>query len=385
MNKIFCIKMGSSENRKKICQKYLSPESKKPGIMLGFNEADEESINKAIDAELALESNACDEEKIKCWKDVDESIMQCVNKTNGEIKPMAVTRARNVIREVCMADESDIFFTFYDGFLWWCKPLGGPGEEIEFCKEMVVENNIEGRRKSDLIRKTSKWKKTSIDGKRTLNEWRICGQLRRKQMVQSTMYQLKDESDIKLFKWTIGSDVCKELGEFDENLEKIKEQFCKAIGLLSPTDFEAFVDMVFTQSGLKRVGRSGSNVKAIDGEYQFPFNSKNLISKGISEISGKTIYVQDKAKLNKKGLKDAVESLYELLSDMENTIIIIAFHTWENNKMEIHDALDKIEDSDLKNWAKEKIQFCECKDLVDMWLAATGIPWLRKTAYAAIQ
>lgn len=385
MNKIFCIKMGSSENRKKICQKYLSPESKKSGIMLGFNEADEESINKAIDAELALESNASDEEKIKCWKDVDESIMQCVNKTNDKIKPMTVTKARNVIRNVCMADESDIFFTFYDGFLWWCKPLGGPGEEIEFCKEMVIENNIEGRRKSDLIRKTSKWKKTSIDGKRTLDEWRICGQLRRKQMVQSTMYKLKDESDIKLFKWTIGSDVCKELGEFDENLKKIKAQLCKAIGLLSPTDFEAFVDMVFTQSGLKRVGRSGSNVKAIDGEYQFPFNSKNLISKGISEISGKTIYVQDKAKLNEKGLKDAVESLYELLSGMENTIIIIAFHTWENNKMEIHDALDKIEDSDLKNWAKEKIQFCGCKDLVDMWLAATGIPWLRKTAYAAME
>ena len=141
MNKIFCIKMGSSENRKKICQKYLSPESKKSGIMLGFNEADEESINKAIDAELALESNASDEEKIKCWKDVDESIMQCVNKTNDKIKPMTVTKARNVIRNVCMADESDIFFTFYDGFLWWCKPLGGPGEEIEFCKEMVIENN----------------------------------------------------------------------------------------------------------------------------------------------------------------------------------------------------------------------------------------------------
>ena len=58
MNRIFCIKMGSSRKRDEICKKYLEPGCEKPGIWLGFNEADEENIQKAIKAELALGNDA---------------------------------------------------------------------------------------------------------------------------------------------------------------------------------------------------------------------------------------------------------------------------------------------------------------------------------------
>ena len=391
MNRIFCIKMGSSSERNKICKKYLNPDRGKPGICLGFNEAHEEVITQAIDSELALGNDADETERLKCWQCVDDDIITTSKKKNKEIKPSAVTRARNTIRNVCMADETDIFFTFHNGFLWWCNPIGAPGKNNDFCN--LIGTEPPECRQSDLIRYTSKWSNESIDGKRTLDEWKICGQLRRKQMVQGTMSELQDKDDINLFKWTIGSEKCDKLESFDTQLQALKSQLCEAVCLLAPADFEAFVDMVFTQSGLRRTGRSGSNMKAIDGEYQLPFNNIGLKASDKSEVPGKTIYVQIKAKLNESELKNAIESLYEFCPETKEATIVIPFHTWKNKKNnanaadEIQKKLDSInaeEEIIPSEWLQD-IQFIGCEELVNMWLNAAGISWLRKTAYAAME
>ena len=392
MNRIFCIKMGSSIKRKKkrekICKKYLEPGCEKPGIWLGFNEADEENIRKAIKAELALGNDADENAKKECWRCVDE----CIRKNVEKMGSKEITRARNVIRTVCVADEGDIFFTFHNGKLWWCRPKGTPGENIEFRKDMIDKESKEYR-KSDLIRYTTEWSDKSRDGERTLYEWAICGQLRRKQMVQGTLSELKD-NDIPLFKWTIGLEKCPMLSSFDEQLENLKPELCKAVRLLAPADFEAFVDMVFTQSGLRRMGRSGSNMKAIDGEYQLPFNGINPKALNKTGPAEKTIYVQIKARLSKSELNKATEALYEFFPDTSGATIVIVFHTWKENKkndadaeVEIKEIINNYNDGGEKlpaDWLNN-IQFIGCEKLVDMWLEAAGIFWLKKTAYAAME
>ncbi len=390
MNRIFCIKMGSYSKRDKICEKYLNPDDcEKPGICLGFNEAHDDVINQAIDSELALGNDADEKEKLKCWQCVDDDIITTSKRMNKEIKPSTVTKARNTIRNVCMADETDIFFTFHNGFLWWCKPTGAPGKNKEFRKDMIGTQSKECRQ-SDLIRYTSKWNNKSIDEKRTLDEWKICGQLRRKQMVQGTMFELKDKDEINLFKWTIGSEKCDKLEPFDTQLQELKSQLCEAVRLLAPADFEAFVDMVFTQSGLRRMGRSGSNMKTIDGEYQLPFNNIGLKASDKSEVPGKTIYVQSKAKLKESELNDAIKSLYEFCPETKEATIVIPFHTWEKNNANAADEIQKKLDSinakeEIPSEWLQSIQFIGCEELVNMWLNAAGISWLRKTAYAAME
>lgn len=391
MNRIFCIKMGASEKRNEICEKYLNPCCEKPGIWLGFNEADEENIKKAINSELALGNEADKNTKEKCWECVDECTRHTVERNGKEIGHKEVTRARNIIRIVCMADEDDIFFTFHNGKLWWCHPKGNPGENIDFRKDMIDEES-ENYRQSDLIRYTTEWSDKSKNGK-TLYEWAICGQLRRKQMVQGTMSELKG-NDITLFKWTIGLEKCTGLGSFDEQLEKLKSQLCKAVRLLAPTDFEAFTDMVFTQSGLRRMGRSGSNMKAIDGEYQLPFNSINTKAFNKTGSTAKTIYVQIKAQLSKSELNKTIKSLYDFSPDTNGATIVIVFHTWENNKKNDERKAEAEIKEINNNYSNEKkipsdwlnnIQFIDCRKLVDMWIEASGISWLKKTAYAAIE
>ncbi len=393
MNRIFCIKMGSSIKRDKICEKYLEPGCKKPGIWLGFNEADEENIKKAINSELALGNEADKNTKEKCWECVDECIRHTAERSRKEMASKEVTGARNAIRNVCMADESDIFFTFHKGKLWWCHPKGNPGENIDFRKDMIYEES-EKYRQSDLIRYTTEWSDKSKNGK-TLYERSICGQLRRKQMVQRTMSELKDnDNGITLFKWTIGLEECPDLGSFDEQLEKLKSQLCKAVRLLAPTDFEAFADMVFTQSGLRRMGRSGSNMKAIDGEYQLPFNGINAKALNKTGPAEKTIYVQIKARLSKSELNEAIEALYDFSPDTNDATIVIVFHTWENNKKNDERKAEAEIKEIINNYSNEKkipsdwlnnIQFIGCEKLVDMWLEAAGISWLKKTAYAAME
>ena len=388
MNRIFCIKMGSSKKRNKICKKYLEPGCEKPGIWLGFNEADEENIQKAIKAELALGNDADENAKKECWRCVDECIRQTVERMGRKMGSKEITRARNVIRNVCMADEGDIFFTFHNGKLWWCRPKGNPGENIEFREDMIGTISEECRQ-SDLIRYTTEWSDKSMDGERTLYEWAICGQLRRKQMVQGTLSELKD-NDIRLFKWTIGLEKCTMLSAFNKQLKKLEPQLREAVRLLAPADFEAFVDMVFTQSGLRRMGRSGSNMKAIDGEYQLPFNGINAKALNKTGPAEKTIYVQIKARLSKSELNEAIKALYEFFPDTSGATIVIVFHTWENDandEEEIKEIIKNYSDDGEKlpaDWLNN-IQFIGCEKLVDMWLEAAGISWLKKTAYAAME
>ena len=138
------------------------------------------------------------------------------------------------------------------------------------------------------------------------------------------------------------------------------------------------------------MGRSGSNMKAIDGEYQLPFNGINAKALNKTGPAEKTIYVQIKARLSKSELNEAIKALYEFFPDTSGATIVIVFHTWENDandEEEIKEIIKNYSDDGEKlpaDWLNN-IQFIGCEKLVDMWLEAAGISWLKKTAYAAME
>lgn len=384
---IYYIKMGAGINREEVCGRYLTGNPESDGIFLGWNEAREEQIRQSIGNELAMRSKCGDKELSndeirECWNPVLSDLGRVI--MNDGVR----TRAMNNIRDVCMATENDIFFTFHDGRMWWCHPLGEAGKNVLF-NEPLYRAQLEelGRklnakiRMSDLIRRSDGWKDSRISGE-LLEERSISGRLTRKQMIQGTMARLHDKnedlsgapSDKSLFLWTIGLEKDREFAKFNITLDALRKMIEKAITRLNPTDFENFVDMILVKNGWLRVGGIGKNIKSIDGEY-------------IKPITGEHVFVQVKACLSKAELLDAAPALYEISGINDRTSIsYIIFHTLSGiPEGGIKSTLldDAGSDEAYMEWI-ERLMILDGEALSELSIQSDIIDWLRKTAFPFI-
>ena len=383
--KIFYIKMGAGKNRDLVCDKYLTDSKDTAGIFLGWNECREEAIKKAIQAEMSMKDKKkelSDDDIKKCWKPVLADLGRIIS--NNGVR----TRAMNNIRDVCMATENDIFFTFHNGKMWWCHPLGNSEENVVFNDPVYKLDDLQTKvkkeiRESDLIRRTDGWKSTRVTGE-PLEERMISGRLTRKQMIQGTMARLHEEnsdipeapSDKELFLWTIGEEEDKELATFDSTLKELKRMTRIAISRLNPKDFENFVDMILVKNGWIRTGGIGSNIKSIDGEY-------------IKPITGETVLVQVKARLSEAELIQASLALCDISgSTKQNIISYFVYHTLSGelkDKETIKSKLKQEIGNQLNEGWLEKLQILDGDDLADLSIQSDIIEWLKRTAFPFYQ
>lgn len=393
---VYYIKLGEHAIRDDVCDRYLyNKNNKGPGIWVGFHAVSENAIRTSIEKELAADP----EEKTG-----DRSHRDCVREfwtgpvrelKNAGCGPTASSTAAGVIRKVCMADSNDYFFTFHDGFLWWCQPSGGKGEDYRFDESLYAGSS--GSRGTDLIRMTTPWSNERVDKHVTLDEYKICGQLTRKQMIQGTMCELLDD-DADRFRWTIGvDDPPKALVDFTANEKALTSSIAEAIGLLGPTDFELFVDMVFVNNGWLRMGGVGSNTKAIDGKYKTPVTNKN-------------VYVQVKASLSKEELRRAVIALYEQMGNDEDAGAYLVYHSlslgkslnrmtvdmfmeymMENKEELFFESEDKKQErinegkrADFSKWLRGNFKLMGRTELAKLSFHSNIIRWLKESAYAVL-
>ena len=394
---IFYIKMGAGSIRDTICRKYLNENCELPGIFIGWNEARKEKIQESIENELNMKNEGyslSDKDVKKCWNPVLADLGRMI--ANDSVR----TRAMKNIRDVCMATEDDIFFTFHEGRMWWCHPLGESGKNIVFNERISNENDLEkisaelkskpayqneDIRWSDLIRPADGWKCTNISGE-ILFERNISGRLTRKQMIQGTMARLHEvnedvpgaPSDHQLFLWTIGFEEDTVFADFDYTLSNLTRMIKSAISRLNPKDFESLTDMIFVKNGWIRIGGIGSNIKNIDGEYVKP-------------ITKETVFIQVKALLSRKELIDSVRALYDHSLGLDKSAYqYIVYHTLSDNLTSkdslrefILDYRDKETNKPIiadEDWVK-RLQFLDRDDLAELSLQSDIIQWLRRTAF----
>ena len=385
---IHYIKLGDSKVRKNICTSYLEGHDKsRPGIFLGFYEASEEHIRAAIAKEKQGGDCEGGNPVEMYWDDV------CNDLGSGS----AATRGAAVIRIVCMASQDDIFFTFHKNKLWWCRPAGSPGENIDFeSGRKGAEYPENAKRRSDLVRRISAdgWRSTSLDGI-GLDEWKISGRLIRKQMVQSTLASLKEKEDRELFLWTVGLAPDTEYQDFMKVHSELEKCMRTAIKRLSPTDFETLVDMILVNNGWIRAGGIGGNTKDIDGEYVKP-------------ITGEHVVVQDKSSLSMSILVEAIPKLfYYSRGDERNgsgngeddrPIPYLVYHTYTKSKK---GKREEFSIDDVRRHSKSALAKADVTDdVADAWIARlrildvgqlahlamdqTIIDWLMKNAFGHI-
>lgn len=179
----------------------------------------------------------------------------------------AATRDTNQIRIFYEADESAVFITFHGGMLYWCHALPG-----------VTEDPTNGTR----IRRTvDGWHNISVGGV-SLRTDKLSGALLRVQGFRGTICSVKQ---LPYLLRRINDEVSPAIAQADAARTSYIASIEDLISLLTWQEFELLVDLIFANSGWRRLGSIGNTQKSIDLELLMP-------------TTGELAFIQVKAQAN---------------------------------------------------------------------------------------
>jgi hypothetical protein len=188
------------------------------------------------------------------WEDIKNQINDYYQKRG---KKNGATQDYNALKKFCEATCEDIFITFYKGKMYWCKLNDSPVEKDETSK----------------FRKTqSSWSCNPIgDNHKILYNNEISGEISKTQAFQATLCSFnKRETEI------IDRTINNILNPNVERILKHKSNICDlTIELLRELhwkDCETLTDLIFLQSGWRRISMKGESMEYTDMEYYDPIN-----------------------------------------------------------------------------------------------------------------
>ncbi|MDD2325337.1 MAG: hypothetical protein PHW63_04960 [Alphaproteobacteria bacterium] len=239
------------------------------------------------------------------------------------------TRDVNQIRNYFESGEDTLWITFHDSKLWWC-----------FAK-MGVKKHSDGH---GSYRETlDGWHDADVNGGKLSSE-KLSGSLLKVQSFQGTI------CDVKEFEY-----LCRKLNglllpEVDAAVKAENEMVQKIIPLmrlLTWQDFELLVDLIFSDSGWRRVGQVGKTQKTVDIELLLP-------------TTGERAFVQIKSSAGKRDLADYMVRL------QNSTIYDRMFFVWHSGEVGTTEADDvvligpdrlarMVFDAGLTTWLREKV------------------------------
>jgi hypothetical protein len=225
----------------------------------------------------------------------------------GKSKSAATGFANNII-DFYQDDEHTLWFTFSNGFLYWCTAypevfIGGDQSKVRRC--------VNG------------WNRCSLNGK-PLRISELSGALTKTAGYRGTIcmvdkdvaeYLLRGIRDEK-------SPLITELKEVNSSLKKLTAE---AIKLLQPNDFELLVDLIFSQNHWQRIGYVGSTQKTVDMEIVQPFMDYRAFIQVKSTTTQKELdaYVGDFKKRDDDFMFYAYHSSKQLLTCDEKGVRLI--------------------------------------------------------------
>lgn len=186
---------------------------------------------------------------------LDKKVASQIYKDLGKAEIAASSHARQVM-DFYTAGPETLWITFSGGRMWWCQAA----QKVEF----LGNDRIEYPDGSRLKRAIRGWSCETKSGKPLLiNE--LSGKLTRSASYRQTICDIKKEA----FEYLLDKLQDRDLPAVKETKET-KSRMLKAIEklilLLTPQDFELFVDLLFTSSGWRRISGLGGVQKTIDIE-----------------------------------------------------------------------------------------------------------------------
>lgn len=241
------------------------------------------------------------------------------------------TATRDVIqiRHFFEASEDTLWITFSGGFLWWC--FAKPGVRKHEDRKGSYRKTVDG------------WHNTDINGVKLSSE-RLSGSLLKVQGFQGTICDVKE---FEYLKRKLNGELLPEVEDATQAENRMVEKIVPLMRLLTWQDFEMLVDLVFANSGWRRIGQVGKAQKTVDIELLLP-------------TTGERAFVQVKSSAKKRDLS---EYLNKLKSSKAYDRMFFVWHsgdvgeTEETNVSLIGpDRLARmVFDAGLTSWLREKV------------------------------
>ncbi|CAB3802745.1 hypothetical protein LMG28614_05687 [Paraburkholderia ultramafica] len=166
--------------------------------------------------------------------------------------PGAATRDVTQIRNFFEADESVLWVTFYGGLLWWC--FAKPGVKQHDDGHGSYRETVDG------------WHCCDIRGEKLSTE-KLSGHLLKVQAFRGTICDViaRDYLERKL-----NGEMLPEVEAAVRAENEMVQRIVPLMRLLTWQDFELLVDLVFANSGWRRIGQLGKTQKTVDFELMLP-------------------------------------------------------------------------------------------------------------------
>lgn len=256
------------------------------------------------------------------WEVVRSYWLEARNDNEG-----AATRDLNQIRDFYELTEDDLWITFHQRKLYWCK----------------VSNAVEKLKDGSRVRKTiGKWSCKSLNGQ-VLTIENIDGRVTKVQGFRGTICGI-DLQDYLINK--INGHAQPEVETAKQQLGLLKNSIKDLIKGLWWNDFELLVDLIFSSSGWQRISVLGKTEKDIDLDL-------------FSPVTQKRAFVQIKSSSNAEIFRNYIKTFseYEQYDEMYFVVHTAGdeLKSISSDKMNIHLMdLDRIADlvinAGLVNW-----------------------------------
>lgn len=284
----------------------------------------------------------CEGEKARIgWKNISLIDIQQKrwDKIKGEIesdfelrgKRNGATQDFNALKIFCEATELDIFITFFDGKLYWCKLDNSEIQEDSVSKYRITK---------------IKWRCKDIFGN-ILYTNKISGRISKTQGFRATLCSIDELDSLKRI---INSEKSPLIINIESKRKELCELITKALNELHWKDLEILADLIFRQTGWRRISLIGGKMKYIDMELE-------------DVITKERYQVQVKASANKQDFEEYAEKfngldyrrMFFVVFNPDNSLIQYN-NRFENIQLILGAELSElIIDLGLVNWIVQKI------------------------------
>jgi hypothetical protein len=239
------------------------------------------------------------------------------------------TRDVTQIRYFFERDDQALWTTFSGGMLWWC--FAKPGVKKHKDGKGTYRETVDG------------WHNTDINGTKLTMD-KLSGTLLKMQGFRGTI------CDVKAFdylKQKLNGKLPVAVEEAAKAENHMVEKIVPLMQMLSWQDFELLVDLVFSNSGWRRVTQLGKTQKTVDFELLMP-------------ITGDRAFVQVKSSANKKDLAHYLGSLKDsIIYDR----MFFVWHTGDVGDVDVPNVdligpgemARMVFEAGLTSWLREKV------------------------------
>ena len=239
------------------------------------------------------------------------------------------TRDVKQIRCYFEAGDDTLWITFSGGLLWWC--FAKPGVKLHPDGHGSYRTTVDG------------WRNTDIDGGKLSFE-KLSGNLLKVQAFQGTICDVRE---FEYLKRKLNGQLLPEVEEAVKAENQMVRNIIPLMRLLTWQDFELLVDLVFSNSGWRRVGQVGKTQKTVDIELILP-------------TTGERAFVQIKSSAGKRDLADYLE---RLKASVAYDRMFFVWHSGDVGEVEASDVAligperlaRMVFDAGLTSWLRAKV------------------------------